>query len=217
MAILRKIYPLLFATLMTSCEEVFTPDLPHTPVLCVNALITADQPIEAKVSKSRLYTDTSPSATAVHDATVDIYANGQLQQDVYIPREDDEIKIVVQSPTLGHASAAVTVPHAVSAPEVELETSDVEVRSYRSGNISDNNWMYDISFNLNVRLTLSDPPGDTFYRLTFGHDVTDESEPDDDDWSVSGRYGLTVGDLLYDLEPIFSEHIGIFDSFMGAS
>lgn len=77
--------------------------------------------------------------------------------------------------------------------------------------------MHDISFKLNVRLTLSDPPGDTFYRLAYGNDVTDEGAWTDDDWSVSGRYGLTVDDLLYDLEPIFSEHISIFDSFMGAS
>ena len=57
MAILKKIYPLLALPLLTGCEEAFTPDMPHTPALCVNSLITAGEPVEAKISKSRLYTD----------------------------------------------------------------------------------------------------------------------------------------------------------------
>ena len=80
MAILKKIYPLLALPLLTGCEEAFTPDMPHTPALCVNSLITAGEPVEAKISKSRLYTD-SPEKSEVRDAEVRIYVNGELQLD----------------------------------------------------------------------------------------------------------------------------------------
>ena len=130
MAFLKKLDAILLCALLTSCEEVFTPDVVQSPVLCVNALVTAGDTIEVAVSKSRLYTDTASSATVVRDATVNIYANGQLQPAAYVPREDDEIKVEVESPTLGKALAKVTVPGAATIPTVEWEASDVEVRSY---------------------------------------------------------------------------------------
>ena len=93
MAILRKIYPFLILPFLTGCEEVFTPDMPHIPVLCVNSLITVGEPVEAVVSKSRLYTDTSDK-TEVKDADLRIYANGVLQLDSYIPKEGGNIRVV---------------------------------------------------------------------------------------------------------------------------
>ena len=215
MAFLKKLDAILLCALLTSCEEVFTPDVVQSPVLCVNALVTAGDTIEVAVSKSRLYTDTASSATVVRDATVNIYANGQLQPAAYVPREDDEIKVEVESPTLGKALAKVTVPGAATITTVEWEASDVEVRSYQYGNVLDNNWQHEVSFKLSVQLTVADTPGPTFYRFEYGCPGND-SGAGSGDWSLSDKYRLSVGGLVYDLEPIFSEHIGAFESMMGA-
>lgn len=86
MAILKKSIPLLIIPLLASCEEVFTPDVPYTPVLCMNSLITAGQPVETKISKSRLYTD-NPDQSVVSDAEIRIYANGEAQPADYLPAE----------------------------------------------------------------------------------------------------------------------------------
>lgn len=206
--------------LLTACEEIFTPDMPHTPVLCVNSIVTAGKPITVSVSKSRLYTDTTSSATVVDNAAVNIYANGQLQDEPFIPRQGDDIRIAVQSPTLGCASADVTVPHAVPTPGVEWEASDIIIRSARYGDALDNIKQHEISFRLKVRLTVADIPGDTFFRFSYdcnskGDEAGNDSDVDGD-WSTSGNYGLKVDNLLYDLEPIWGEHIGIFESLMGA-
>lgn len=66
MAILKKIYPLLLIPLLTLYEDVFASDMHPTPVLCVNSLITAGEPIEAEISKSRLYTDSSDKSEVKH-------------------------------------------------------------------------------------------------------------------------------------------------------
>lgn len=215
MAILKKIYPLLVLPLLTGCEEVFTPDMPHTPVLSVNSLITAGEPIEASVSKSRLYTDTASNATVVKDAVVNIYSNGQLQLDSYIPKEGDDIRITVQSPTSGQVDAKVTIPSAVPIADVKWTTSDVEIHSYQFGEIELNRWEHNISFKLNVELTILDPPGENYYKLGYGIPDFDGDSDEDGNYSFSGNYGLWISGLQYNLEPIFSEHIGIFESIMG--
>ncbi len=203
MAILKKIYPFLFIPLLTSCEEVFTPDMPHSPVLCINSLITAGETVEAKISKSRLYTD-SPDKSEVKDASVRIYANGELQPDLYIPKESDHIKIVAESPTTGKAESDVTVPKAIPAPEIDWETSDTYYQEDENGA-----YVY-LCFKLNVRLTIKDPKNENYYKLSYTTSPDNEIETDGYEIHV-----FSIGDLKYDMEPIFSEHIGIFESIMG--
>lgn len=208
MAILKKIYPILLLPLLSSCEEVLTPDMPHTPVLCVSSLVSAGDPIEVSVSKSRLYTDPA-DRSEVKDAVVNIYANGQLQLDSYMPKEGDEIRIVTQSGALGTANAEVAVPYAVSIKNVEWKATDISIWNAESAGY------YDIRFKLNVLLTIDDPAGDNYYKFS-SHVVSTDNEDNDDILNGSHRpYGLLISDLQYDLEPIFSEHIGIFESVMG--
>lgn len=215
MAILKYIYPILIIPLLTSCEDVFTPDMPHTPVLCVNSLINTGEPIEVAVSKSRLYTDTATDASIVKDAVVNIYSNGQLQLDSYIPKEGDEIRVVAQSPTLGQTEAKVVIPSAVPIAKVKWETSDVEIRSYKYGNVELNKWEHEISFKLNVELTIADPSVENYYKFGYGLPEFDGESDEDTILSALGNYGLWISGLQYNLEPIFSEHIGIFESIMG--
>lgn len=207
MAFLNKIVPILLLPVLAGCEEVFTPDLPHTPVLCVNSLVSAGEPIEVSVSKSRLYTD-SADKSEVKDAVVNIYANGKLQLDSYIPVEGDEIRIVAQSKSFGTADAEVFVPMATPIQGVKWETYDVNCWQNDYG-------YYNIQFRLKVFLTISDPAGENYYKFSFQNTNTDNIYEDEDNQSNSHTPYISVTDLQYDLEPIFSEHIGIFESVMG--
>lgn len=207
MAFLNKIVPILLLPVLAGCEEVFTPDLPHTPVLCVNSLVSAGEPIEVSVSKSRLYTD-SADKSEVKDAVVNIYANGKLQLDSYIPVEGDEIRIVAQSKSFGTADAEVFVPMATPIQGVKWETYDVNCWQNDYG-------YYNIQFRLKVFLTISDPAGENYYKFSFQNTNTDNIYEDEDNQSNSHTPYISVTDLQYDLEPIFSEHIGIFESIMG--
>lgn len=203
MAILTKIYPILLLPLLAGCEEAFTPDMPDKPMLCVNSLITAGEQVEVQVSKSRLYTD-SPAKSAVSDADVRIYVNGELQLDSYIPKENDNIKIVAVSPSAGRAESDVSVPKAVAKPKIEWTASDVSCWT------SDVNPYIVGSFKLDVKLTIDDPVGEDYYR--FSYFTTPEEEIESDGHPV---YPFSIGNFQYTMEPIFGEHIGIFESIMG--
>ena len=205
MAILRKIYPFLILPFLTGCEEVFTPDMPHTPVLCVNSLITTGEPVEAVVSKSRLYTDTSDK-TEIKDADLRIYANGVLQLDSYIPKEGDNIRIVAESPTLGRGEADLSMPMSIKAPTATWETYDVSCWK------SDND-VVSVQFKLKVALRIEDPDGENYYKFSFNSGT--QTNENSDNLDASGNYGFEISSLVYKMEPIFSEHIGIFESIMG--
>ena len=205
MAFLKKIFLFLLLSILTACEETFTPGMPHAAVLCVNSLVTAGEPIEVSVSKSRLYTDTSDDS-GVKDATVNIYANGQLQLASYIPKEGDEIRIVAQSKSIGSVHAEVTVPNEVPIEKVKWEASDVSSWSNEHG-------YNDIRFRLRVKLTIADPVGENYYKFSSRIEMSDLEQDDELDSGQSLSIG--VSDLQYDMEPIFSEHIGIFESIMG--
>lgn len=201
MAILKKIYPFLLIVSLASCEETIIPDMPHVPVLCVNSLLTAGGPVEVSVSKSRLYTD-SPEKSEVSDAQVSIYANGELQTDSYIPKEGDDVRIVAESPSVGTGEARVTIPVPIAAPEATWEAYDVEY--WRSDGS-----LYAIQFDLEVNLQIQDPDGENYYRFSFS-----TCDPSGDN-SGEGRSMFELGSLQYDMEPVFNEHIGIFESIMG--
>ena len=205
MAILRKIYPFLILPFLTGCEEVFTPDMPHTPVLCVNSLITTGEAVEAVVSKSRIYTDTSDK-TEVKDADLRIYANGVLQLDSYIPKEGDNIRIVAESPTLGRGEADLSMPMSIKAPTATWETYDVSCWK------SDND-VVSVQFKLKVALRIEDPDGENYYKFSFNSGT--QTNENSDNLDASGNYGFEISSLVYKMEPIFSEHIGIFESIMG--
>lgn len=206
MAILKKyIFPLLASAFLTDCDEVFTPDMPHKPVLSINSLIINGEPIEVHVSRSRLYTDNSGQAE-VTDADVRIYADGQLQLDSYIPRENDNIKIVAESPVLGRAESDVTVPGRIPALDIKWEAYDVSCGEYCEyfGEF------VHVNFKLKVLLTIDDPKEENYYKLTYLSTPDVELLPDGYPMTV-----LSIYNFQYEMEPIFSEHIGIFESIMG--
>lgn len=204
MAILKKIFPILILPFFTACEEIFTPDMPHKPALCVNSLITSGEPIDIVVSKSRLYTD-SPEKSEVKDADIRIYANGKLQLDSYTPQEGDNLKIVAESPSVGRGEADVKIPYSILSPTATWEALDVEYSELENETVS-------ILFKLRVNLKINDPEEENYYRFSFdSFTQTDETNA----YKVSGNFGFGISSFQYDMEPIFSEHIGIFESIMG--
>ena len=121
MAILKYLYPVTFALLLSGCYEDFVPKIDVGPVLCINSVITAGQPIDVSVSHSWMYdSESGERHHGVDDAEVSIYANGTLQGGDYIPREGDDIHIVARSEKYGTAEASVTVPLAVPVAALDF-------------------------------------------------------------------------------------------------
>lgn len=202
---------------LTACYEDFNPDVDVTPVLCINSLITAGQPVDVDVSRTWLYTDeTAARDHEVNDAKVMVYANGHLVSDDYVAREGDNIRIEVESAHYGNAEAEVTVPYAVPVESFDwkpvLTSSTVGDEGVMSASLT---------FNLEADLTFSDPVySQDFYHLRYiGFYNSGDSFNGDEIWGEFEPEGadFILGSLKYDAEPVFSEHIGVFESVMGSS
>ena len=208
MAILKYFIPIIAATLLTSCYEDFVPDIDAKPVLCLNSLITAGQPIEVEVTHTWMFDDKEAQRDhSVKDATVTISANGEIVGADYLPAEGDEIRIVAESATYGVATAEVVVPYASPIGEVKVTpvVTDIWVGDADEFHY---NMLADIRFNLNIEMEVKDPAGvDNYYRfdsIWFSRSAGDDADP-----------LLSKGSLEYDAEPIFKEHIGVFETVMG--
>ncbi len=200
---------------LCGCYEAFTPDIDTTPVLCLNSLITAGEPIEVSVTRTKLYTDESTDLT-VDDAIVAIYANGELCDDAYLPREGDRIHIVAESREYGRAEAEVMVPVAVEAESFEWTASLTDVYT---GNAELPAYSASVEFNISATLKIPDPAGhENFYGISYyGYN---RSAPEGSGDELFSPYPpatyFDMGTFQYSAEPIFSEHIGIFESVMGS-
>ncbi len=218
MAILKYIIPLLFPLLLTGCYEDFIPDIDAKPVICINSLITAGKPIEVKISHTWMYTDQgSDGDHSIPDAEVLITVNGVRINSDYIPAEGDQIFISVTSPTYGEAHAEVTVPYAVDAKLISA--TPALTNSWSQGN----EWYrYEkfMTFNLTTRIKIIDmAETENFYRLSA---MPYYMSYDDQNWddTLSGfpyppYSNLYIGYFDSDVEPIFAEHIGVFETVMG--
>ena len=215
MEILRYIIPALSMVLMTGCYEDFDPKIDTKPVLCLNSLITAGEPIEVNVSHTWMFNDKKgENDHKVTDASVTILANERIVGSDYIPKEGDKIKIVAESATYGTATAEVIVPHATPVGNVKI--SPVVTNIWKG---DEDFFLYgmlaDITFNLNIEMDVNDPVGvDNYYKFEYNWFSPSQDEADDeltDGWGTS----FTVGKFEYNSEPIFKEHVGVFESVMG--
>ena len=192
--------------LLTGCYEDFNPEIDTNPVLCLNSLITAGEPIEVEVSHTWMFNDEKAENNhKVTDASVTILANEMIVGSDYLPKEGDKIRIVAESPTYGTAMAEVMIPFATPIGKVtftpvitNIWKGDEDFFHYEM--------LADITFNLNVELDVNDPAGtDNYYH--FGYNWFG-SNPD-------GSPTLSIGQFEYNSEPIFKEHIGVFETVMG--
>lgn len=201
------------ATALCGCYEDFCPDVDIKPVLCMNSLITTGNPIDVKVTRTRLYTDDNLADYTVADAVVSIYVDGKLADQDYIPCEGDNIRIVAESKVYGMAEAEVTVPYAV--PAKSLKYVPVLTDSWQT-EFSDGTKTGKLWFNLSVDMEIEDPRSeDNYYRLSM-IGFNDGREEEDSE-SYSKFVSFYPGEFKYEAEPIFSEHIGVFESVLGNS
>lgn len=210
MDFLRHISLISVAVSLTGCYEDFTPDIDTTPVLCINSLITAGEPIEVKVSHTRLYTDDSSKDCSVPDAIVTIYAGGEEKGPDYVPKEGDVITVKAESATYGSAEAQVTVPHSVPVESLEWTPTLVDLWYVEHPDASVFSMAAELRFNISVAMKIEDPAvTEDYYRLSIiGFNTAGNEEYGDD-------VTFSFGTLQYESEPIFSEHIGVFESVMG--
>lgn len=214
MAILNKIYLLACAAALTGCHEIFDPGIDVEPVLCVNSLITAGRPVKAEISRTRLYNSPN-SDSSVSDARLTVYSDGELCDESYIAAEGDRIRVVAESDTYGRAEAEVVVPVSAEISSFSWGTGNV----INSADSSTEGYAMraDVRFDLGVELEMADtsPFEANYYRVTYVSFYHAGEEISDDLWGRS-ECEFSTGTLDYELEPIFSEHIGVFESYMGS-
>lgn len=217
MAVLKYILSIFMAVVLTGCYEDFVPKVDIKPVLCVNSLITAGKPIDVDVSRTRLYTDECGADCKVADAVVSVYANGTLQGDDYIPQEGDNIRIVVVSDVYGRAEAEVTVPYAVPVKSLRFDPLLLDSWTIVNPDNPGATMAGGLSFNLSVEMEVEDPAAtDNYYRLSMlGFNYGGEEDDDDAGSSGASDVNFSFGTFKYEAEPIFAEHIGVFESVMG--
>lgn len=214
MAVLKYIIPLSAAFLLTSCYEETPIDVPTKPVLCVNSLITAGEPVDVKVTHTWFFTDkTSAENHEVTDAKISVFSNGVLQDSSYIPEEGDNIRILVESKKYGKAEAEVSVPEKAPIDSIKyyLKTTDY-------WGMSEHDVMIDMQFNLHAEIVISDPAfNDNYFHFNYTSWSSEyppgEITNDDNPWFETK---LSKGYLIYDREPVFSEHVGVFESVTGS-
>ncbi|MDE5567484.1 MAG: DUF4249 domain-containing protein [Muribaculaceae bacterium] len=216
MAILRQFISAFIAIALVGCYEDFTPKIDVTPVLCVNSMITAGEPVAVEVTKSFLFTDENEPHD-VDDAVITIFANGERVGDDYIPQEGDIVRIEAVSSTYGEAWGEVRVPRAVPVKSVSFTPTVTD------SSVSENGEMIGyISFNLDVELNFRDAPDiENYYKFDYAT-ITPRPEAnvevgEDGEiiWMEYPNVWFSVGSLDSEREPIFGEHIGAFDEVMG--
>lgn len=216
MAILRYISPILLAAMLSGCYENFNPEIDTKPVLCLNSLIKAGDPIEVEVTHTWVFNDEAESKKVCHeveDARVVIEANGEIVGSDYLPREGDRIRITAESRAYGMATAEVTVPRAVPIGRVKVTPVPLEIWN---GSIDDSlhyHMLGSLKFGLNIEMDVCDPAdARNYYLLEYN------------EWGEFGESNILVGslvaelylgDIQYDAEPIFGEHVGVFETAMG--
>lgn len=206
---------LVIPVILSGCYQDFTPDVDTNPVLAINSLITAGEPITVQISHTWVYDKGFAGSvdTSVDDAIVSVYANDDKVEDDYIPNEGDRIRIVAISDTYGTAEAEVMVPYIVTDADVEYTLSLISDRHSNEFGEMDS----EIKFNVNVALTFKDNQQTIdYYKFSYSKfcDGCGGSIVPDDEINYHGA-DFYPGKFDENSDPIFSEHMGIFESVMG--
>ena len=218
MGILKYSFYFLIALFLTGCYETFYPEIEDKPVLCINSLIKAGEPIEIKLSHTWVYSDLEAMKNHdVSDAEVTVYANDTMVNDSYIPKEGDHIKIYATSKEYGSAEAETIVPY---ASKIKLVNVDLEILSQNV--FSDEQYPINIFlyFNLLVKLEITDLSDlQDYYHISFKNfhlaDPLTDDNLKDPDYFEDKHLFFTSGYLYYDAEPIFFENVEEFESIYG--
>lgn len=214
MDLLKKTYLLILPLLLTSCWEDFDPRIDTKPVLCLNSLITAGQPIEVKVTHTWVFTDEEGAKDhSVKDAVVEIYANGDPVDASYLPVEGDRIRIHASSLKYGEAEAEVTVPVATQVSDVRFTPTVTKFSSYHSDdNLKIN---ADMWFDIRISMDIDDPKDtDNFHCLSYLTFNPHGVWADGDQVSRSAFDVELWGGNFDALDPVFYEQVDTFEDIL---
>ena len=220
MGILKSILIISPALLFSSCYETFTPDFKQKPVLCLNSLIKAGEPIDVKVTHTWIYSDTEKIKDhSVTDAQLTIYANGIIVGTDYLPREGDNIRIYAKSEKYGEAEAEVDIPYISKLQNVTCSIIPLYQDHFTEGNHRMN---LSLDFNLEIKMEISDDvESENFYRISFkdfdiNYPLIKGEDPGNESFDES--YVLFLGGFLdYEAEPLFYENIEELENIYGGA
>ena len=213
MGILKYILYLFISVILTGCYETFYPDIEDKPVLCINSLIKAGEPIEMKISHTWIDSDLEAMKNHdVDDAEVIIYANEMEVNENYIPMEGDNIRIYAKSDKYGCAEAETTVPHSSKIKVVDCYLDLLSRNIYSDEEYPINIYIY---FNLLVKLEISDMPDiKDYFHLSFKDFSIKNPLKDEDlmdpEYFKDLQLFYSSGNLDYNAEPIFFENVEEF-------
>lgn len=214
MAILRNTITVLLLLLLTGCYTDFEPKLDTEPVLCLNSLIKAGEPIKVNVSHTWVYSDIKGEEEhSVKDAEIRILANGQQVDPTYIAREGDHIRIEANSRTYGSAEAEVTVPYAISAANIDYNITLSSINAdYTPGLGVTGRMRFEIKAEIDLPTTRDK---DHYYRLRYKPFIalTSDTIYMDPDTSCSTQI-FSKGNFSTS-DPIFTEYVSDFEDIMG--
>lgn len=212
MGILKYILPLSLSLFLSGCYDEFTPDIDVKPVLCLNSLVTAGEPISVSLSHSWLHTDIdADDPHPVNDATVSLFANDLPVSADYCPREGDRIKIVADSRQYGAAVGEVIVPGGVPIDSVEWDVQVIREFEWSTDEYTQTDYTLDI----HARLSFSDPPSSANFFLFSYDSFPGQGDQDEENPAGGVLIEFNPWNLNYEAEPIFSEHIGHLDALSG--
>lgn len=223
MDILKKlVYICLPVFILTGCYSDFNPDEYSNPVLCLNSVISAGEPIEVSVSRTWRYNEpVDREHREVKDARISIYVNGLPKPSDYIASEGDEIRIVAESQEYGIAEASVKVPYSTPIEELEFIPYGVSSMKWNKNEYTgQDEFGALVYFDLEVRLRVKDKhPERDYFRLGVDAYSYGRQEEDNDDTGLEDspqRFAyIWIGELDYNSDIIFKEHIGITESVLG--
>lgn len=224
---MKPIYTILIfisALLLSGCYTYFEPDIPSTPVVCLNSLITAGEKISVEVTRTWRYSEGNPVSDKIdinlNNAEVTLYVNGQFQEVLtltppteqyktvtsyyeakYIPRCGDRLRIHASDKTYGEAEAEVTIPTPVKIDNVKTFVKKNDSSYYEYNNT------FTSSFDMILNVYFTDPADRVNYYifdLPTYKSILYEDEDAILNVSIAESLRLTPD---YSFEPIFSEHI----------
>ncbi len=228
MDILKRYFMItVLALAMTGCYSDFEPSLKSDPVLCLNSLITAGEPMDVAVSHTWRYSDGYPGRdfdVNVNDAKVSMYINGDFAGSLIfddesgryhgsvIPVEGDIVRLVAESEIYGHAEAEVRIPDKTPIGNVKWNAGNVNCWRDELGVGGSRDFMY---MTLDIEIPVHDTPCvDNYFKFDWSTFVPDVG--DGGDALINSPVEFYLSGLKYDAEPLFSEHISVFESVFGS-
>lgn len=225
----RIILAALSGLALTGCFSDFEPDIESTPVLCLNSLIVAGEPVEVSLTHTWRWSEGSPVDgydISVNDAEVSLIVNGEFVENLksvekqepdygmpfystpvqyeshYAPVSGDHVQLRAVSPTYGEAFAEVTVPQPVPIDKVEVSVRDFYDYSQT--------WTGNYQMSLAFRVWFADPGDATdYYIFDAGTSPGIFSDAPGGERNMAYVQGCWFD---FSGEPLFTEHVSALES-----